>query len=133
MSTVVRFSEAASIAMHGTVLIAKSDKFLNVNKIAEIMGSSRHHVSKVMQRLSKDGYIKSMRGPTGGFVLSKEADDISFLELYEAIEGKITVDECLFERKEICSFEKCLLNNITPKMTKDFIDYMGKHKVSEFI
>lgn len=133
MSTVVRFSEAASIALHGTVLIAKSDKFLNVTKIAEVIGGSRHHVAKVMQRLSKEGFIKSMRGPTGGFVLTKDAKEISFLELYEAIEGKITIEECPFDRKEICSFEKCLLNNITPKMTQDFIDYMGNQFVADYL
>lgn len=133
MSSVVRFSEAASIALHGTVLIAKSEKFLNVTKIAEVIGGSRHHVAKVMQRLSKEGFIKSMRGPTGGFVLVKKPEEISFLELYEAIEGKITVEECPFDRQEICSFEKCLLNKITPKMTQDFINYMKNQHVSDFL
>ena len=133
MSTVVRFSEAASIALHGTVLIAKSDKYLNVTKIAEAIEGSRHHVAKVMQRLSKEGFIKSMRGPTGGFVLTKKPEEISFLALYEAIEGKVTVEECPFDRKEICTFEKCLLENITPKMTQDFIDYLGNKFVADYM
>lgn len=133
MSSIVKFSEAASIAIHGVILVAKSDKFLNVTKIAEIIGASRHHVAKIMQRLSKNGIIKSMRGPTGGFILTKKPKEISFLELYESIEGKITVDECPFLRQEICTFEKCILNNITPKMTKNFIRYMEKQFISDYI
>lgn len=133
MNTVVRFSEAASIALHGSVLIAKSDKYLNVTKIAEAIGGSRHHVAKVMQRLSKEGYIKSMRGPTGGFVMVKDPKKISFLDLYQAIEGRITVEECPFDRKDDCSFEKCLLGNILPEMTENFVDYMGKQFVADFL
>ena len=128
MSSVVRFSEAASIALHGTVLIAKSDKFLNVTKIAEVIGGSRHHVAKVMQRLSKEGYIKSMRGPTGGFVLVKKPEEISFLDLYQAIEGRV-----IFEEWPDNSFEKKLLDTITQKMTQDFIDYMGSKFVAEYM
>ena len=128
MSSVVRFSEAASIALHGTVLIAKSDKFLNVTKIAEQIQGSRHHVAKVMQRLSKEGYIKSMRGPTGGFVLVQKPEKISFLDLYQAIEGRIIIEEW-----PEGSFEKKLLGNITQMMTQDFIEFMGKQFVSDYL
>ncbi len=133
MGSVVRFSEAASISLRGTVLIAKSDKFMNVTKIAEEIGGSRHHVAKVMQRLSKDGYIKSMRGPTGGFVLAKKPEEISFLDLYQAIEGKIIIKECPFDKKETCIFEKCLLSTFVPEITQDFIDYLGKQFVSDYM
>ena len=128
MSSVVRFSEATSIALHGTVLIAKTDKFFNVTKIAEKMGASRHHVAKVMQRLAKVGYIRSMRGPTGGFLLVKKPEEISFLNLYEAIEGNIKV-----EKWPEGSFEEQLLSDITNNMTQDFIDYMKNQTVADFI
>ena len=91
MSSIVKFSEAASIAIHGVILVAKSEKFLNVTKIAEILDGSRHHVAKVMQRLAKDGFIKSMRGPTGGFVLAKKPEEISFLDLYPNIFTKASL------------------------------------------
>ncbi len=133
MSSIVKFSEAASIALHGVILIAKSDTFSNVAKISEAIGASKHHVAKIMQRLTKDGFIKSMRGPTGGFVLVKKPEEITFLDLYESVEGKVTVDECPFHRQEICTFERCILNNITPKMTKDFINYMEKQLISDYI
>ena len=133
MSSIVKFSEAASIAIHGVILIAKSEKFLNVTKIAKIIGGSRHHVAKIMQRLAKDGFIKSMRGPTGGFVLINKPEEISFLDLYQSVEGKITAEQCPFNRQDICSFEKCILNNITLKMTEDFIQYMKNQFVSDYI
>jgi DNA-binding IscR family transcriptional regulator len=69
MSKIVNLSEAASIAIHGMILVFKSDKPLNVIQIAERISSSKHHVSKIMQQLVKHGYLGSIRGPAGGFFL----------------------------------------------------------------
>lgn len=133
MSSIVRFSEAASIAVHGTILIAKSNNFLNVTKIAELLGGSRHHVAKIMQRLAKDGYIRSMRGPTGGFVMIKKTEKITFLDLYESIEGKVNIEEDPHFEQEIIKTEKSFYKTILPKMTKDFIEYMQKQYLSDYI
>ena len=128
MSTIVRFSDAVKIALRGTILIAKSDKFLNVKKIAETINGSSHHIAKVMQRLSKEGYIKSLTGPTGGFILVKKPEEISFLNLYEAIEGKIRNEEWAEG-----SIENRFLGSITQKITQDFIDYMGSQIVADYL
>ena len=67
MNKVVQLSEASSIGIHAMVLIAQSEVHMNVSDLAERIGASRNHLAKVMQRLVKDGFVKSSRGPTGGF------------------------------------------------------------------
>lgn len=133
MNTILNLSEAVSIAIHGIILVAKSDSFTNVKTMADELHSSKHHIAKVMQQLSKSGYIESLRGPKGGFVLKKSANEINFLEIYELIEGKITVVSCPFDKKHICNFEKCLLDNITIKLTKEFKNYMQSQTVDMYI
>lgn len=123
MAKIVTLSEAASIALHGMILVAKADKMINVVKIAEFTGSSKHHVAKVFQRLVKEGFIESHRGPTGGFTLKRPVEKITLLEIYEAIEGKIEIHECPMERP-ICPFGKCIMDGITRKMTKDYRDFL---------
>lgn len=134
MAHVIQFSEAAFIALHGMVIIAQSEKkeLVNVIQIADRLNSSKHHVAKVMQRLVKDGYLDSHRGPTGGFTMKKPAAEISLLEIYESIEGKIAIGDCPLDR-QVCNFDKCIFNNVTKRMTEDFVDYMKKQKLSEFI
>ena len=132
MSKIVTFSEAASIALHGIILIARADKNLNVQDIADKLGSSKHHVAKVMQRLVKEDFISSFRGPGGGFSLNKKSRKISFLKIYEAVEGKIKITPCPFE-KEICEFDKCILSNITAKMTKDFKKYLSSQNIGMYL
>lgn len=118
MSRIVQLSEASTIGLHSMVLIARSNEIINVNKIANLTGASRNHLAKVMQRLVKAGFLKSTRGPSGGFVLKKEAGEITILEIYEAIEGTIETEGCPMEQP-ICPFSKCLLGNIIKKVSED--------------
>lgn len=132
MSKVFSLSEAASIALHGVILIAKEKKGLNVIKIAERTDTSKHHVAKVMQRLVKAGYLTSQRGPSGGFILKKKPEEINLLDLYEVIEGPIEVSECPMD-KQICPFDKCIMDNVTSKMTLEFKDFLSKQTIDQYL
>jgi Rrf2 family protein len=132
MSRILSLSEAASIAIHGMILVARSDKLVNVNQIAELTSSSRHHVAKVFQRLVKEGFINSNRGPSGGFSLKMEPSDISFLDVYEAIEGKIVITKCPLD-KPICPFEKCIFENVIKDLTLDFRNYLEKQTLDKYL
>lgn len=132
MSNIVQLSEAASLAIHSMVIIARSDKIVNANHIAEITGASRNHLAKVMLTLSKMGLVKSLRGPSGGFVLAKKPEQITLLQVYESIEGKIAISECP-SHKPICPFNKCILNNILNKVTQEVKDYFEHNTLKEFL
>ncbi len=132
MSKIFSLSEAGSIAIHSMVLIAKSDSKLNVIKIAERTGSSKHHVAKVLQRLVKDDFLSSNRGPHGGFTLKRAPENINLLEIYESIEGKIEITDCPMDNL-ICPFDKCILGNVIGTMTQNFKDYMQSQKLSNYL
>ncbi|OFX45374.1 MAG: Rrf2 family transcriptional regulator [Bacteroidetes bacterium GWA2_30_7] len=123
MAKIFALTEASSIALHSMVIIAKSKETLNVVKISEVIGSSKHHVAKVLQRLVKDDLLDSFRGPFGGFILKKEPKSITLLEVYESIEGRIEIATCPVDKK-ICPFKKCIIDNIGNQMTIDFRDYL---------
>lgn len=131
MSKIVTLSEAASIAIHAMVLIAQSeDVNLNVNKIAELTGASKNHIAKVMQRLVKEKMVKSTRGPSGGFVMDKSPAEITLLDIYQCIEGDISMADCPLS-KNICPFNKCLMNGIVHKLTNELIEFLQSQKLSD--
>jgi Rrf2 family protein len=132
MSKLVTLTEAASIAIHGMILIARTHGQLNVTQIADQTTTSRNHAAKVFQRLVKDGFLTSNRGPSGGFKLAKPADKITLLEIYESIEGKIEISTCPMD-KQVCPFDKCFMNNITGKMTAEFREFLGKQTLADYI
>jgi Rrf2 family protein len=132
MSKLFSLSDASSIAIHAIVMVAKSEIPLNVIQIADATSTSKHHVAKVMQRLVKDGFISSQRGPTGGFMLKKTASDITFLDVYESIEGKIEIHKCMFEIP-VCPMDKCIMNNITQKMSEEFVQYLKSQNLANYV
>lgn len=131
MSRVVNFSEAVSIGIHSMVLIARSKETLNVLKISEMTGASKHHVAKILQRLVKDNFLSSTRGPNGGFTLKKAADQINLLEIYESIDGVITVDSCPMDNA-ICPFEMCLVGNVVNGATREIRNHLSQQVLSNY-
>jgi Rrf2 family protein len=85
-----------------------------------------------MQRLVKAGYLESHRGPNGGFELRQNPVDINFLEIYETIEGAIEISTCPMS-KPVCPFDKCILNNVTSKMSREFRDYLKSQTIDQYL
>lgn len=132
MSKIVAYSEAASIGIHSMVLIARAGDMMNVMKISEATGSSKHHVAKILQRLVKEGFLGSTRGPSGGFALLVNPAEVTLLSIYEAIEGKINIPDCPNEH-QVCPFSKCIMGNVIGQMTQLFIDYLKTNTVADLI
>jgi Rrf2 family protein len=114
------------------VLIAQSDVHVNVNTLAKRMGASRNHLAKVLQQLVKYNFLKSVRGPSGGFILNKHTTEITILDIYEAIEGRIDIHECPLDRK-ICPFNKCLMGGLIKDVTYQFKEYFQEQTLDKFL
>lgn len=133
MAKVVNITEAVTIALHSVILIAKNKaKQVNVNFIAKATNSSKFHIAKVLQKLVKDGILGSNRGPAGGFYLIDKPENITLLEVYESIEGRIVVSRCPLG-KETCPFGQCVFEDLTMDMTKNFKDYLESRTVGSYM
>jgi Rrf2 family protein len=132
MSKIFSMSEAASIAIHSMVLIARNENGINAVKIAEQTGFSKNHISKVAQRLVKNELLKSVRGPSGGFTLKRKPADITLLEIYQSIEGPIEVTDCPLVY-EICHFDQCVMGNVVNKMTTEFKRFLNGQTLQKYL
>ncbi|MFA5417197.1 MAG: Rrf2 family transcriptional regulator [Bacteroidales bacterium] len=132
MAKIVNITEAVSIALHSMVLVAKAKSSqMNASIISEITGSSKFHVSKVLQKLVKDGFLSSQRGPAGGFLLETSPENITLLQIFEAIEGKIVISKCPLNK--VCPFGDCIFEDLTMIMTRQFRDYLQIHTLADYI
>ena len=57
---------------------------------------------KLLQRLSASGLVKSQMGPKGGYSLDKPPSEISLEAIVNSIQGRISVNSCMFGL-HICS------------------------------
>jgi Rrf2 family protein len=130
VSRLVHISEAASLAIHSMALIASSSTRLNAKQISEILHVSLNHLAKILQVLSKNGYLDSNRGPGGGFTFRKNANEISMLEIYQLIEGNVDCQFCGITEGH-CPFITCIFGGKPVKLTNEFVEYLNNTKISD--
>lgn len=82
------------------------------SQIAEIQHIPPSFLAKIISQLSIAGLIHTSRGARGGVSLAKVPEAISVLEVVEAIDGPISLNECSAS-PEGCPFgEKCPIRPI---------------------
>ncbi len=132
MTKILAISEANAIAFHAMALIAKSQISINATNIAEITKSSRHHTSKVLQRLVKEGLLGSTRGPSGGFYLKRHAKEIQLIDILEAIEGEVEVNQCPIDN-HVCPFGECLMGGICYEIGETMLRYLKENSLQDVV
>ena len=75
--------------------------------LSEATEVSGHFLSTVLQQLVRSRFIRSRRGSGGGFALAVPANTVSLLDVVEAIEGPVRLNQCIEEgpscdRKKWC-------------------------------
>ena len=131
MSTVLKISDAASMGLHAMVLLAvKPERLMSNREIAGTLKVSPAHLSKVLQRLSKAGMVRSTRGPGGGFRLVKDRERLPLLRVYEAIEGRLRPENCLLH-SPVCGGKRCIFGGMLKKLNKEVRDYLAKNKLKD--
>jgi len=132
MSKIFNISEAASIAIHSLALIAKSKNRINVDQIAQMTNFSKNHVAKILQLLVKNNYLKSVRGPSGGFSPNKNTNKITLLEIYELIEGKLEIHKCSIHDGK-CPFKECVFGDFSVRYTEEFKNSFKNKTINDVI
>jgi Rrf2 family protein len=128
---VLRISDAATMALHTLALMSVDPNMVYTTKsIARKLAISGAHLAKVFQRLAKAGLVESERGPRGGFRLGRPADDISLLEVYEAIEGPFEPRDCLMSERT-CGGAGCMFGDLLGGMNRTFREYMEGKRLAE--
>ncbi len=64
-------------------------------QVARLQGISPTFLGKIVQTLAKAGILATRRGVGGGIALAKPVQDITLLEVIEAVEGPLCINECL--------------------------------------
>ncbi len=65
---------------------------VSVSTIAKKYAISTPYLEQILNTLKKKGFVKSVRGPQGGYVLSKKPSEISLEELFFTLEDRLSVE-----------------------------------------
>ncbi|MDQ7094302.1 Rrf2 family transcriptional regulator [Desulfosporosinus sp. PR] len=107
----MKYSKATDYALHTVLYLARNpaEKNMGVKELAEQQNISPTYLSKILNKLVKEGMIYSSSGVNGGYALSPHWENISFLDIIHAIEGKSSLFDCCLNSNPECSIKKVML------------------------
>ena len=122
---IVKFSDAVVLAFHALLRLADQRGVASqLQGIADDLEVSAAHLSKVMQRLRKVGFVEATRGPAGGYRLAMDPDRISLEAIFVAIEGPIDLQTCLLGRAT-CRDKRCGLGSHIGRVNRELQQYLA--------
>ncbi len=105
--------------------------------IAERQGISEHYLEQIMAVLKKAGFIQSIRGAQGGYILNKDVGEISVGDVLRALEGPLHIVECVADNGSgSCgsgSCKKCVTKNVWEKISDSLSDVVDSITLKELV
>lgn len=109
---------------------------VSVGRICEIEHIPQHYAYKIAKKLEKASIIKAHRGAQGGCELAGELSDVSFYDVYEAVEGKLCLNECMREGYHCPNnygVRRCSVHRELLDMQEQIVLFMKERKMSDIL
>ena len=86
----------------------------SLTEISLRQGISISFLEQLFLKLRKNNLVQSVRGPSGGYVLTKTPEQIKLLSIINAVDEKIKTVKCRKESKRSCNGKsiKCITHNL---------------------
>lgn len=144
----MRLSTKGQYAVRAMVDLAyySQDKPVTLHDIAEREDISINYLEQLFAKLRRNSIVNSVRGPGGGYVLAKKAEDIKIGEIVEAVEESLAPVACVEGDSGCSRIDKCVtfklwkglgerirgfLNSMTIKDLCDDADRLFKNQKPE--
>ncbi|MBN2339861.1 MAG: Rrf2 family transcriptional regulator [Deltaproteobacteria bacterium] len=132
----LKISDAANLGIHALAYMAEqfeSQRPIATAEAADAFDVSANHLSKVLQRLTRAGLVKSVRGPKGGFVLAKSPKEITLRDVYEAIDGIVTKEDACILGTKHCGVAHCVFGNLVDEVQHRVTDHFSSVTLADVI
>jgi len=142
----VKFSTRTLYGLRAVLVLASrfGEGSLSVSQIAKKEGISVAYLEQILNALKKKGFVKSVRGPQGGYVLAQKPSAVTLSKLFSMLDGKVfplsdEKDTVPSEKDEIAianfifwkKFSQFLKEGLSEITLKDLIDEARRIKKSK--
>ena len=124
----MQITRQADYAVRAMVYLAQlgPERRAATNQIAQEKHIPPSFLAKIVSQLSVAGLLQTSRGARGGVSLARPADQISLLDVVEAIDGPILLNECVGEGTTCLFGDDCPMKPIWCDAQKDLVTQLGR-------
>jgi Rrf2 family transcriptional regulator, nitric oxide-sensitive transcriptional repressor len=112
---------------------AAGERRVTIEETAGAYGISRAHLMKVVNVLTREGYLTGMRGRAGGFVLARSPEEINLGEVIRATEPDFALVECFATGNQCILTRCCRLPDVLNEALRSFIETLDRYTLADLL
>ena len=112
-----------------------SENPVSLRDISLRQGISLNYLEQIFSKLKKNNIVKSIRGTNGGYILTKNPDQIKLTNIFYAVDERIKTLQCKKESKKGCNgkLTKCLTHNLWDELENHINDFFKKKSLEDLV
>ena len=93
------------------------------------------YLEQIFSKLKKNNIVKSIRGINGGYVLTKDPEQIKLSNIFSAVDEKVKTLQCKRESKKGCNgkLTKCITHNLWDDLEMHINDFFEKKNLGDLL
>ena len=101
--------------------------------IARCAGVPKPYLAKIVHSLARRGILRAKRGVGGGISLARPPEDITLLEIVEAVEGADWLGDCLLNLADCSTDQACPTHKFWQRIRGEIVDELGRTTLAAVI
>ncbi len=128
-------TRATEYAIRTVIFLAQQpkDEIVLKKDICRTQDVTPAFLTKILQPLIKTGIVSSQRGVGGGFLLAKNPDEITLLDILQAEEGPLKLNHCLVDADSCQREEHCSAHQVWSEVQGEMIKVLQRYSISELV
>jgi Rrf2 family protein len=90
-------------------------------------------ICKLLQKLQRAGFIKSMMGPSGGYRMAMPASDITLGQIVQLLQGPVMINRCVSDEEACSRQHTCVVSESLRKIQRDLEKYLANVTLEQLV
>lgn len=112
---------------------AAHGRLITIDETSKVYGISKNHLMKVVNILTRSGYLKGVRGRSGGFTLARQPEDICLGAIVRITEPDFALVECFASGNKCIITCNCRLPNVLNEALTSFVSTLDRYTLKDLM
>ena len=133
----MKLTSKGRYAVMALVDLARFDNInpVSLRDISLRQGISLDYLEQIFSKLKKNNIVKSIRGTQGGYILSKNPNDIKLTNIFYAVDERVKTVQCKKDSKKGCTGKttKCITHDLWDELETHINSFFENKSLEDLI
>ena len=131
----MRLTRAGEYAVRCVLYLSGREEGVVISRreVAEAMEIPGVFLGKIAQQLARAAILEIIQGARGGFRLLRSPEEVTLLQVVEAVVGEIFLNDCLLKSRSCSRVESCAVHRVWVKARTQLRETLGQATFAQFL